>query len=150
MLEDVSENPVYIDVIINKDEIKKSKEINMANELDKVSLLVSSCDLYEDAWNPFFQLIYRNWPQHPNNIFLLSEEKTFNCDYMNIETINTKKGTPWTERLRFALDKIDTEYVLFSLEDYFVHAYVNNEAFIDAVKQLDAHIRWGGGMVSSN
>lgn len=67
---------------------------------------------------------------------------------MNIETINVKKGTPWTERLRFALDKIDTEYILFSLEDYFVHAQVNNDAFIDAVKQLDGHTRWG--MVSSN
>lgn len=29
--------------------------------MDQVSMLILSCDLYEDAWSPYFRLVQRNW-----------------------------------------------------------------------------------------
>lgn len=114
--------------------------------LDKklISMLVLSCDLYEDVWDPYFKLIYKNWPEHPENCYLMTEEKQYNCSFMPVKTICTGKGIVWTQRLKTALKAIDSKYVLFSLEDYFVHEPVDSEAFLDAVAQMEANPKWGG------
>lgn len=111
---------------------------------ERISMLVCSCDLYEDVWEPYFRLIHKNWPEHPEKCFLMTEEKKYNCGFMNVKTVCSGKEKVWSKRLQQALDIIDSEYVLFSLEDYFVHGKVNQEAFVDAVKQMDAHPKWGG------
>ena len=123
------------------------KEVKINNQ---ISLLVLSCDLYEDAWKPYFKLINRNWENAPDNCYLMTEEKTFQCDFMNVKTINTGKGMVWTDRLSYALQQIDSEYIVFSLEDYFIHEKVNDSAFLDAVKQMENNPKWGGDIFSSN
>jgi len=74
----------------------------------------------------------------------MTEEKTFHCDCMEVQTIATGKGMCWTDRLRYALKKIDSEYVLFSLEDYFVFDKVNEEGFLDALEEMEKNPKWGG------
>ena len=35
--------------------------------MDKnITILVNSCDLYEEAWHPFFKLMEINWPESKN------------------------------------------------------------------------------------
>ena len=88
--------------------------INMEFKND-VTILVNSCDKYEDAWEPFFRLFHMQWPDCPYKIILNTESKTFLCDYISVETIHTCECNTWTERVKKALSKIDTEFVLFFL-----------------------------------
>jgi glycosyltransferase involved in cell wall biosynthesis len=85
-----------------------------------VSVLVMSCDAYSDLWKPFNTLYKKHW-EHPYKTYIGTETKE--CEYF--ETI--KAVGSWTSRVRQTLEKIDSEYVIFLLEDFFFHKKVNQE-----------------------
>lgn len=94
----------------------------------KITILVSSCDYYEDAWYPFFKLLSINWPECRNyNIVLNTERKKYECDFLNVKTICSGKDDTWTERLKKTVLEIDTDYILFFLEDFFIYQRVDND-----------------------
>lgn len=78
------------------------------------SVLIYSCDKYEDAWEPFFTLFFRYW-DCPYPVYLCAESKK--CDFPGVTTINTL-GT-WTERMQKAVREIPTKYVIGMCEDFF-------------------------------
>lgn len=85
----------------------------MIEKKSEVTILVSSCDKYEDAWEPFFRLLNIQWPDCPYNIVLSTETKNYDCDFLNVETINSSPKLSWSSRLKNVLTQISTEYVLF-------------------------------------
>lgn len=100
----------------------------------KITILVNSCDKYEDAWEPFFKLLKINWPYCENcKIILNTEEKQYKCNFLEILTVCGGKNATWSQRLKNALDKTDTEIVLFFLEDFFLQSEVNQEMFEEAL-----------------
>ena len=99
----------------------------------EVTILVNSCDLYEDTWYPFFRLLQLQWPECPYKVVLNTETKVYNCPFMDVETINSGNGLSWTARLKYVLNKIDSEFVLFFLEDFFLLEPVKVEAFNKAL-----------------
>ena len=93
------------------------------------TILVNSCDKYSDAWEPFFKLLKIYWPECVNyRIILNSETKVFNCNFLNVETVCGGHAT-WSKRLKNVLKKIDSEIVVFLLEDFFLKSTVNQNAF---------------------
>ena len=111
--------------------------------MKKVSILVNSCDLYEDAWDPTFKLFKIQWPDCPYDFVLNSETKEYSGDVENVRTICCSKKCTWTERFRYVLEKIDAPYVLFTLEDYFLLNKVNSEVFEEAVSVMDNNPKVG-------
>ena len=113
----------------------------------KVTILVNSCDKYEDAWEPFFRLLKIHWPECENyRIILNSENKIFNCDYLNIETICGGSEKTWSKRLKDVLKQIETPYVVSFLEDFFLENKVDHSTFIKAINKIsmDDHIGYIG------
>lgn len=110
---------------------------------DNVTILVNSCDKYEDAWEPFFRLFSIQWPDCPYRIILNTESKTFSCEYLSVETVHTGDCKTWTERVKKALKQIDTEFVLFFLEDFFLLSPVNQEAWKDALNKMKRYSQIG-------
>ncbi|MCQ2744737.1 MAG: hypothetical protein MJ230_08130 [bacterium] len=96
---------------------------------DDVTILVNSCDLYEDAWYPFFYLLNEQWPGCPYKIVLNTETLNFSCDFLKVTTINSNPKFSWSKRLLNVLSKIDTEFVFFVLDDEFLLKPVNVEEF---------------------
>ena len=103
-------------------------------EKSDVTILVNSCDLYEDAWYPFFKLFKTYWCECPYRVILNTETKSFSMKEMNIEVFNSSVDLTWSKRLLMALDEIDTEYVLFFLEDFFLMSQVNTQVFASALE----------------
>lgn len=83
------------------------------------SVLVLSCDAYEDTWDIFFNLKKKYWADCPYPTYLMTEFKGYN----RCKTIKTTGE--WTKRLREALEKIETKYVLLTLDDFFIRNYVD-------------------------
>ena len=82
---------------------------------NSVTILVSSCDLYEDAWYPFFKLLKIQWPEcEQYRIVLNTETKTYNPDFIKINSIVSGKK-PWSARLKHCLKQIDSDYIMFFL-----------------------------------
>lgn len=106
--------------------------------MDKIALLVNSCDKYEDLWAPFFTLLKKYWnPEYP--IVLNTESKDFNFEGLNIKTLKLfeNKNVEWSERLRITLENIDSEYVITLLDDFFLEKSVDNNKINQCVKWMD-------------
>lgn len=80
-----------------------------------VSVLVYSCDAYSDVWKPFFVLFFRYW-NCPYDVYITTE--TCKCQIDNVTTINTN-GNKWTDRIRKAVEQIQTKYIIGMCEDMF-------------------------------
>lgn len=104
---------------------------------ENVTLVVSSCDKYSDAWYPHFELLKKYWPQHPEKIALITETKQYNCDDLNIKTYNYPESCTWSERLYRTLESIDTKYIIFILEDIFLLDYVKQEKIDQCINWMD-------------
>lgn len=100
----------------------------------KYSILVNTCDKFEDCWSPFFKLWSLYWNDCSGKIFLNTEYKSFS--YSGIDITSTKvcavhhmslnKRATWSQCLAWALDTINTDIVLYMQEDYFLTDKVDN------------------------
>lgn len=99
--------------------------------------MVVSTDSYCDLWNDCFGCIKKYWEDCPYKIVLVNNSIDFN--YPNIEIINCGTDAQWSERTRKALQKIDTKYVCFMLEDFFISASVNSNLISEAISFMDEH-----------
>lgn len=98
------------------------------------SILINTCDKFEDCWDPFFKLLSIYWPDCTGHLYLNTEYKSYTYPELQIvatrgcqdKTIKGERAT-WSQCLRWALDKIDTDIVLYMQEDYFLKDYVKNE-----------------------
>lgn len=84
-------------------------------------LVVMSCDKYEPCWKPFFTLLEKYYPHHPD-VVLITETKK--CSYC--ETINVNSNV-WTIRFREGLKQIEDKEVLIMLDDFFIRRPVDEE-----------------------
>ncbi len=108
------------------------------NNSSDITILISSCDLYQDAWEPFVKLFYIQWNDCPYPLVINSEKTIYKGEYSkNVETIcSDEEDITWSKRFRSCLEKIDTEFVLFVLEDYFVQKKVAVDVFEHAHKLM--------------
>ena len=104
---------------------------------DNITLVVSSCDKYEDAWYPYFELIKKYWPTHPEKIALITESKKYRLEGLNIKTYNYPSHYTWSERLYRTLEQITSKYIIFSLEDFFLLDYVKQERIDECVQWME-------------
>ena len=88
----------------------------------RCSVVVMSCDKYEEAWNPFFSLLRQYWPENDRPVYIVTEEKT--CTITNVTTI-CAGGISWSSRLVKATEQISSEYVILLLDDFFMMGAVN-------------------------
>lgn len=84
--------------------------------------LINTCDTYSDSWTGFFQLLDIQWPDFQLDIVLNTETKEFTFSDFNIRTIHFqgKEKMAWGERLIETLKRIDTKYILFFLDDFYL------------------------------
>lgn len=94
--------------------------------MDHCSLVVSSCDKYETSWYPYFELIKKYWKDRPKKIYLITETKTYSHEGLEITCVNPGTKCTWSERLYQCLSQINTKYIIFSLEDFFLLGHVKS------------------------
>ena len=89
------------------------------------SVLVSSCDDYDDLWKPFLKTFKKNWPDCNYKKYFITEKKNlFDKDFVSIKCGLNKN---WSDRLHYALSNIDEDYVILMLEDFFLRSRIDNK-----------------------
>lgn len=108
------------------------------------SILINTCDKFEDCWDPFFKLMAKYWSDCKGKIFLNTEFKDYSYPNLSITAVKgcvnkqyKGKFATWSQCLRWALDKIDTDIVLYMQEDYFLKAPVKNNVVEKYVRLMD-------------
>lgn len=109
---------------------------------NNLTILVNSRDKYEDAWDPFFRILNIQWQTCPYPIVLVTEEKNYRCPYMPVTTIQGGQS-PWGSCILKALEKIESEYVIYILEDEFLKSPVNEKCVMKMLKYMSENSNVG-------
>lgn len=111
------------------------------------SILINTCDKFEDCWDPFFKLFKLYWPDCKGSVFLNTEFKDYSYPGVNVIPVKgcvgkSYKGkfATWSQCLKWALDKIDSDIVLYMQEDYFLKAPVKNDIVEQYVNFMYEHL----------
>ena len=111
---------------------------------NELTIFVNTSDSFEDCWEPFFKLFKLYWPDCPYPIVLNTETKDYRYEGLNITCSKVAAGESgrlgWSECLMRALDGIETPYILYLQEDYFLEAPVR----VDLMEHLLREIKIAG------
>lgn len=82
---------------------------------DKVTIVIPSCDAYQDAWEPFFHCFNRSWPDCPF-------EKVIITNYLDSPDPKTRaikigKDKGYCDNLKLALQQVHTEHIIIWVDD---------------------------------
>lgn len=114
--------------LVNKLFKKKPQRPKLKPKKDtNLSILVGSCDKYEPLWNNFLALFDRYWDHDIQaNKYFISE--TVPVPTKSFQTILTG-NLPFSECLRMAIDKIESPYILWLQDDYFLRKKLLKDRF---------------------
>ena len=118
---------------------------NINRQTDRAIVLICSSDGYEDAWMPFFTLFRKYWPDCPYKIILNTETKEYSFEGLDIKCLTPYKTLtknkvckiPYGERMLDILSKIDSEYIILLMEDFFLRSKVNNSRIVEILDWMD-------------
>lgn len=88
-----------------------------------IPLVIPSCDKYSDLWAPFFNFLFKFWPDCPKPVYLFSNTLDFSDN--RVQVIKTGAPLNWSSEIKKGLQKVEATYVLLILEDYFVYEPVS-------------------------
>ncbi|NWB25371.1 hypothetical protein [Pseudomonas gingeri] len=116
----------------------------MVNSIDGAigtdcTIIVNSCDSYEDVWLPFFCSFVEMWPDCDCKIILNTERKSFSFDGLQLCTLElsaTDALRPWGWRLRQALSLVETDFVITLFDDFILEAPVNQLNLINCIRDM--------------
>lgn len=106
----------------------------------KYTILVNSCDAYEDLWEPFFLVLKDRWNLKNCDIVLNTETKSFEMDGLNIRTLNLgeeNKDYQWGGRLIETLKHIETKYVLSLFDDFILEKDIIDDKIEQCIKWME-------------
>lgn len=99
------------------------------------SILVVSCDRYADLWRPFFNLMWRYWPDAPFKIYLGANFLVYNDS--RVETLTIGEDPGWSTGLKRMLEQIESPAIVLMLEDFFLRRPVDTEAVVSCLRAFD-------------
>ncbi len=99
-----------------------------------LSIYISSGDKFEWLWRPFFYYFDKYWPDCPYMRYLGTESKNYSGSH-SVITLNSGSVKTWGESITKNLSKLNTKYILFLLDDYFLQKKVDT-ALIDKVLEV--------------
>jgi hypothetical protein len=99
------------------------------------SILINTCDKFDDCWDPFFKLFSIYWPDYKGRIYLNTEYKNYDYEGLHIiplkvcqnNHVQKEERATWSQCLKWALEGIDSDIVLYMQEDYFLKDVVKND-----------------------
>lgn len=109
-------------------------------------IAIVSCYAYRDAWKPFFELLYKFWPEcRQNKISLLTDVDVDDGRGVpaDIAKATFKTDAPWSRMLSSFAMRDDSD-VLVMQEDFFLTAPVRQDLIEHALEQMKAR---NAGMV---
>ncbi len=101
-----------------------------------LTIVVNTCDAYDDVLGIFFLAFQDYWPECPHPIVINTESKTNNHP-ARVHRHRSPHGTDdWGARLRATLSTIDTEFVMMLYDDFILEASVIQERVDQALALL--------------
>ena len=90
-------------------------------------LLISSCEAYSDLWDIHIKLLNKNWKNRNIVTTIVTDcEHTGKVDpSVSVFAAGANKEMP--QRIKKALEKVQTDYVLLTLDDYYLVEQIDDQ-----------------------
>lgn len=103
--------------------------------MNKTAVLISSCDRYQDLWDPFFTLFFRYWQDCPYPVYLGTNHLKYN--HNRVTTIAVGDDTDWSSNFRSMLEQIPQPYVIVLIEDFLPTKSVDTAMIAELITYLE-------------
>jgi hypothetical protein len=107
------------------------------------TIVVCTCDAYEDAWMPLFTLFQKYWDGMDYKIVLNTETKAYSHHGLDVYSpmiykhVNAYENISWSKRLKdILLHHVNTEIVLIYLDDFYLQSPVNIDKLAQCVNLM--------------
>lgn len=101
-----------------------------------ITLIINSCDKFSDLWDSHIALLERNWGDRDMRTLLLSDVST-SRRFNHVEVVCAGEGAEITQRLRYALPKVETPFIFMTLDDYFLTERINNKQISNLLGEVE-------------
>lgn len=98
-----------------------------------LTLLVGSCDSYSFLWGNFIKLCDKYWEPECRKIIV---SETLKIDSKNYEFLTPGSNLCWSNRIIEAVEQIESEFIFFILDDYFLKEKVSSEFINQSISFL--------------
>lgn len=89
----------------------------------KIAVVVTSCDAFQECWEPFIYSVSKYWKDCPWNIYIVSNYNSIESNSVRFIKVGEDKG--WASNLKLALSQIYADYIIYLHEDFFINSKVN-------------------------
>lgn len=82
-----------------------------------LTVMIQTCGKFSDLWEPHIHLLNQNWPDRPRT--LLVTDDPAETHFPGVEVFAAGAGLHLPQRLAAVLPRIESKYILLTLDDYF-------------------------------
>lgn len=104
---------------------------------DICTVVVNSCDYYEEAWFPFFELVKKFWPDRNMEIVLNTETKNYEDMELEVRCLHSDPAMAWSDRLISVLNRVHTKYIILLLDDFFLQGYTDQKEIENCISYME-------------
>lgn len=107
-------------------------EDDVLDGFEDLTIVVNSCDKYQELWQPFFKILFMQWKELSTGkipIILITNTKDFH--HPSVRVFQSGPEISWSDTFKRALKTVQTKYVLYLQEDYFL-----TSLNVDRLRQL--------------
>ena len=101
-----------------------------------ITLIINTCDKFSDLWDAHILLLEENWGDRNIPTIILTDSPT-ERSYEGITIACAGAGAEITERLHYLVPKIETRYVLMTLDDYFLTTPIDSARVEQRVEVME-------------
>ena len=98
-----------------------------------ITMLILSCDKFSDLWDGHIELLEKNWGDREMATYIVTDAPN-GKEYTHAKVFSAGAEREWTERLKYILNQLDTEYIFVTLDDYYLIEKINNTQMSDLFK----------------
>jgi hypothetical protein len=101
----------------------------------KTAVLVSSCDAYQEVWEPFFTLFFRYWPDCPFPVYLIANHISYPDERVSTILVGQDRG--WGSQMRLALERLSETHIIYFQEDFLLERRVDTARIIRLLNYME-------------
>lgn len=108
-------------------------------EAINASLVIFTCDKFSDLWDSGIKLLNENWGDRGIKTYLVTDKPT-DKSFKGVTVISAGEGAEFSDRVKLALESVDTDYLLVTLDDYFFTKPIDNaliKRYIETAEKED-------------
>jgi hypothetical protein len=94
--------------------------------MNKITVIISSCDAFENCWKPLLHSLEQCWRNCPWDIYIISNHREI--IHPKVKFLKAGNDRGWASNLKNILERIESDWIIYLQEDYWLTSEINTES----------------------